>query len=188
MNNGDSELRSDRDAARNTATGLVLGMMVGGLIDTFGGDLGIASILGMVVGALLGYFGLHRLHLMEYPPGALIKIAISLFLLIVVLFGTVYFLEQGVSDPLDKILPLAPAVPAFLVILSLGQAIASLDEMQRRIQLEAIATGFGIAAVVSLTYGLFGMRGVPQPSWIFVPVLLVFSWLIGKIWIRWKYR
>lgn len=188
MNNNRGEVRSRDNARRNTAIGLVVGMMLGGLVDLYTGDLGIATILGMVLGSLIGHYGLQSVHLMEYPPGVLIRVVIAGVIFILTLFGTYYLLEHEANQSLKSILPFAPALPGCLLIISLGYALSKLDELQRRIQVEAIAIGFGITAIVSLTYGLLGLTGTSQPNWMLVPVIMTFSWLIGKLWTRWKYK
>ena len=42
--------------------------------------------------------------------------------------------------------------------------------------------------MVVLTYGLLGNVGVPQAGWIYVPVVMVFGWFLGKMWTLWRYR
>lgn len=180
--------RSREAAVRDTAIGFVVGMMLGGLVDVLTGDIGIGTILGMVLGSLLGYYGLQNINLMEYPPGVMFRVVIAGVLFFSVLFGTLYLLDR-VADPLLlSILPFVPLLPGFLLIAAIGYALSKLDELQRSIQLQAIAVGFGLSAIVSLTYGLWGLAGGAQANWVLVSVLLVFSWLVGKLWTRWKYR
>jgi hypothetical protein len=125
---------------------------------------------------------------MEYPREVLIKLALAGGFFFVILLGTIYLLDHRIAQSLHSLLPFVPLIPGFLLIVSLGNAFSKLNELQRRIQIEGIAIGFGIAAMLSLTYGLMGLAGMPQTNWILVPVLMLFSWLIGKLWIRWKYR
>lgn len=63
-----------------------------------------------------------------------------------------------------------------------------MDELQRRIQLDAIGIGFGASLIVTLTYALLVQAGILQVSWMFVPLLLVLMWGVGKLWTVWKYR
>ena len=60
--------------------------------------------------------------------------------------------------------------------------------MQRRIQAEPLAIGFGTTALVTMTVGLSGLAGTRQPNWMTVPALMSFAWLAGKLWTQWKYR
>ena len=180
--------RSRESVVRDTAIGFVVGMMIGGLFDVLTGDIGIGTILGMVFGSLLGYFGLQNFNLMEYPPGVMLRVAIAGVLFFTVLFGTFYLLDRAANPVLLSLLPFAPLIPGLLLIAAIGYAFSRLDELQRSIQLQVIAIGSGITAIVSLTYGLWGLAGGDQANWVLVSVLLVFSWLVGKHWTRWKYR
>lgn len=185
---GQSETNSGRNVRRNTAIGFVTGLMFGGLIDLYTGDLGIATVAGMVLGSLVGYYGLPRIHLMEYPPGVLPRLAIAAAGFVIAFSGSLLFLERSSSGPLKIIFPLITAAAGLVLIVVVGNALSTLDEMQRRIQIEALAIGFGVSALIILTYGLMGLAGTPQPSLLVVPAIMVFSWGIGKIWTRWNYR
>lgn len=180
--------QSPEGKRRNTAIGFIVGLMLGGLVDVFTGDVGIWTILGMVLGSLLGYTGLEHLNWMEYPKGILARVAGAGIFFFAALFGTYYALSQGTLQYFLPILPYVPVLPGFLFVATIGYAFSRLDELQSRIQIESIAIGFGITAMISLTYGLLGLTGVPQPNWLLVPVIMTFSWLAGKLWTRWKYR
>lgn len=180
--------RSNQDAVQNTAIGFTVGMLLGGLIDMLTGDIGVFSILGMLMGSILGRYGLKRIHRMEYPRSVLMWLIASGLFFFTVLIGTFYLLDRGATLSLEPILPYAPLLPGILFILALGYALSSLDELQRRIQVEAIAIGFGITAIICMMIGLLGLTGTIQPNWLLVPVIMTFSWLIGKLWTRWHYR
>lgn len=188
MNKQIVERQSLESRRRNTAIGFIVGMMFGGLVDTYTGDLGIFTILGMILGSVFGYISLGSISWMEYPRGVLLRIAVAGAFFFGVLYGTVYVLDHGKLLELRSLLPYAPLLPGIFLIVSIGYAFSRLDELQSKIQVQAIAVGFGITALVSLTIGLLGLTGLNQPNWILVPVVMTSSWFIGKIWARWKYR
>lgn len=192
MNKEIGEGKSREHARRNAALGFIIGMLLGGLLDLVTGDLGIASVLGMVLGAVLGavigYRGFNGIDLMEYPPEVVRNLAISGILFLAVLAGAILLISRGASEPLVTLAAVAPLIPGFYFFLSIGRAIGSLDEFQRRLQLEGLAIGFGLALLAVLTYGLLGLTGLPQPSWLWATLVMIFCWLVGKLWVRWKYR
>jgi hypothetical protein len=183
MNNKLDE-RSNREKAFGAAIGLVIGAALGEVIL----DSSLVAIVGMALGAFIGYRYMPRVHLMEYPPEVVTRLVLSGVVFLIVMLGAIYYLEDETRDTYRMVIALAPAIPGFIFFLFMADAISRLDELQRRIQVEAIAIGFGISLLVSMVYGLLGVAGLPQVSWLYVPVVMVFSWLIGKLWIRWKYR
>ena len=180
--------RSPERSRENIAIGFVVGMLIGGLFDLYTGEYGIGTIIGMIAGAVFGSRGLQRIHLMEYPPGVLRNLAMAGTLFLIFFVGSVYMINHEIGNSFQTILAFAPLIPGFLFVVALGNAISSLDELQRRIQVEAIAIGFGITALITVTFGLLGLTGTPQPNWMYVTVNMTFSWLAGKLWTRWKYR
>jgi len=180
--------RSPERSRENIAIGFVVGMLIGGLFDLYTGERGIGTIIGMIAGAVFGSRGLQRIHLMEYPPRVLRNLAVAGTLFLIFFFGSVYMITHEIGNSFQTILAFAPVIPGFFFIVALGNAISSLDELQRRIQVEAIAIGFGLTALITMTFGLIGLTGTPQPNWMYVTVIMTFSWLAGKLWTRWKYR
>jgi hypothetical protein len=143
----------------------------------------------MGIGAAVGYWRFRDTPIgMRYPAHIVRQLILSGVLYLVTLIGALYLLENELGQDVQIIIVLVPAIPGIWFLVSLGRAIASLDELQRRIQLEAIAIGFGISGMFALTYGLLGMVGVPQTSWMYVPVVMVFGWFLGKLWTLWRYR
>jgi len=104
------------------------------------------------------------------------------------LFAAIWMLDNEIGQDYQLLIALAPAIPGILFALSIGSAIASLDELQRRIQLEAIGIGSGASIIITLIYALLVEAGFPQVSWMFVPLLMILMWLAGKLWTVWKYR
>jgi hypothetical protein len=104
------------------------------------------------------------------------------------LFLSNWLLDQDLAQAYQVIASVLPAIPGAYLAYSIGAAIAQLDELQRSIQLEAIGIGFGCSLIVFLTYALLVQVGIPQVSWMFVPLVLVLMWGLGKLWTVWKYR
>jgi|SRR5450432_471216 hypothetical protein len=76
-------------------------------------------------------------------------------------------------------LALAPVVPALFALGAYMRFFSRIDELQRRIQSEALAFGFGSAGILSFSYGFLENIGFPHLSWIFVFPLMIAMWGIG---------
>lgn len=69
-----------------------------------------------------------------------------------------------VGDDIDAvgewILVMLPVVPALWGVRAIIRHLRRVDEFQRMLQLEAMAAGFGVAMVVSITVGFVGVAGI----------------------------
>ncbi|HET6262075.1 MAG TPA: hypothetical protein VFG99_07530 [Chloroflexia bacterium] len=74
---------------------------------------------------------------------------------------------------------LLPVVPAILLMMAFVRYMRGIDELQRQIQLEALALGFGGTAVLTFGYGFLQGVGLPLLNWTFVFPLMVGLWGIG---------
>jgi hypothetical protein len=167
---------------------MAIGIIVGGGIGVLIDDVQTMVALGLLAGFAIGSRGGRSLGLMEYPAKVRRRMVLSGVLFFIVLFGALYLLEQDFEQSVKSILALLPTLPALYFAISVGSAISSLDEFQRRIQLEAIAIGFAISMIVIMGYAMLGLAGVEQVSWFIVLVVMTAGWLVGKIWTLWKYR
>lgn len=100
----------------------------------------------------------------------------------------VLLFDQGLAEPYTSLVAALPSFASLFLAYAIARAIASLDELQRRIQLEALAIAFGWSLVVVFSIGIFIMAGMEQPRWIYLLPIMVFGWLTGKLWTMWKYK
>jgi hypothetical protein len=98
----------------------------------------------------------------------------------VVLLASVFLLKHGPPSAWWRIpLALTPMIPIFFALRAFLRFFHRIDELQRRIQLEAFALSFGITCVVTFSYGLLEYAGFPAVSWIWIPVFMMPLWCIG---------
>ena len=76
-------------------------------------------------------------------------------------------------------LALAPVIPIIFAMIAFMRGLGRMDELQRRIQFEALAFGFGAAGIITFSYGFLELVGFPHISWIFVFPLMIMFWGIG---------
>ena len=118
--------------------------------------------------------------------GSLIRQPILAFL---VVFGAVAVLgamaavqrAMGLPEWVGKVtLALAPLVPTPIIIGAAVRSYRRLDELQRRIQGEALVWGFVLGSILVFTWGSIEMAmGLPRVGWIWVGPIFGGSWLLG---------
>ena len=113
---------------------------------------------------------------------------LSLALYSIVLVISLSWLKAGVEGPLKFAIAVMPVMPALGVPLAVVRLLESMDELQRRIQLESLAFGFAAAAVATFTYGFLQNAGLPDVSWVWVWPVMAVCWIVGQLVARRRYR
>ena len=113
---------------------------------------------------------------------------LSLALYSIVLVISLSWLKAGVEGPLKFAIAVMPVMPALGVPLAVVRLLESMDELQRRIQLESLAFGFAAAAVATFTYGFLQNAGLPEVSWVWVWPVMATCWIVGHLFARRRYR
>ncbi len=65
-------------------------------------------------------------------------------------------------------LALVPVIPILFAMRAFMRFFGYMDELQRRIQLEAFAFSFGVTGIVTFSYGLLTYVGFPAISWVWI--------------------
>jgi hypothetical protein len=107
----------------------------------------------------------------------------SLIAYVILLIASLVALNQwgdGLPDVGRIAIALLPVVPVLFGMWALMRWIGSLDEMQRRIQLEAFAFSLGMTGIVTFTLGFVSNAGVPSPDMIWVLPMMVVFWGFGQ--------
>ncbi len=107
---------------------------------------------------------------------------------LMVLVGCVTAVQANPSSPWRYYVASVPVLPAGLVVWLFVRALARMDEVQKRIQVQAI--GFSVALTALLTFGYGFMEGVGlehlNPA--FVLPGMVVLWGAGVVYLDLKYR
>jgi hypothetical protein len=125
----------------------------------------------------------------DSAPGALQMFGWAMLSGILMIVGS---LVQNLADPgpaLRVILALLPVAPLVLMARAIMLAIAGMDELQRRIHLEAMTAAFVAAVFVAVIVGQLqhARLGFPELNWaFFYPVVLVL-WTIAYIAVSRRY-
>ena len=107
----------------------------------------------------------------------------------IVLVISLRTLSHGVeSDLLRLLISLAPMIPAIFLCAAVVGVIRNLDEMQRRLQLEAFALAFAGTALLTFGYGFLENVGLPKLSMFAVWPVMCSLWGAGVIIGSLRYR
>lgn len=107
-------------------------------------------------------------------------------------FGARVLLESFVMETwLRVVVAILPVLPFILFLLMLIRGIRQMDELERRIQLEALAVAFPLAILLLLTLGLLELAVKLKPEdWSYRhlwPFLFIF-YLIGLVMAKRRYQ
>ncbi len=96
----------------------------------------------------------------------------------------------GQVDPrLAPLVAVIPVVPAMFGLLAYLRFMRRMDELGRRIQLEALAFSFGGIGFATFTYGFLEENaGFPHLSYIWVFPAMIAMWGIGGAIATYRYR
>jgi hypothetical protein len=121
-----------------------------------------------------------RSYLKEFG-GAMIAYAIVLPI-------SISLIEAHPHAPWRIPVALAPVVPAALALWAFVRWVRRADELQRRIQFEALAVAFGATGLLTFSYGFLENVGFPQLSFIWVFPFMIALWGLTVAVTSYRYR
>ena len=93
---------------------------------------------------------------------------------------SVFLIKHGSPSAWWRIpLALTPMIPIIFAVRAFLRFFHRIDELQKRIQLEALALSFGVTCVVAFSYGLLEYAGFPLVSWSWIPPFMMALWSFG---------
>ena len=111
-----------------------------------------------------------------------IEFTVSMIAYVIVLMASIWILGMSmVEGGWKTMVALMPMVPGAAVAISVLRQVRVSDELQRRIQLEALSLAFGGTALATFSYGFLENVGYPKLSMFFVWPLMAVLWIIGGI-------
>jgi hypothetical protein len=119
---------------------------------------------------------------------AQIQFAFALLAFLMILVGSVTVLQGSGAAAWRYFVAAVPAAPAGIVIWLFVRALSRLDEVQKRVQVQAL--GFSLAATALLTFGYGFLEGIGWPvmNGTLVLPLMALLWGVGMIAIALRYR
>jgi hypothetical protein len=107
---------------------------------------------------------------------------------LMVLVGSATVVQANPQAGWRYYVALLPAAPAGFVIWLFVRALTRLDEIQRRIQMQAFGFSLGATALITFGYGFLEGAGMPHLSWTYVLPLMALLWGAGTAISTWRNR
>jgi hypothetical protein len=105
------------------------------------------------------------------------------------LVGSLTLLRAHPDTPLRVPLALLPMIPAAFAVVAVLRFVRASDELERRIQLEAMTFAFACTALTVIAYGfLEGNAGFPHVNVAWVWPAMAVWWVLGVLLGRRRYR
>ena len=101
---------------------------------------------------------------------------------------SMWLLRGHEHRPLGYSIAFLPIIPAALAVWGFMRMFRSLDELQRRIQLEAVGFSFLATCLITLTWAFQQNAGLPRFDVSFVAPLLILLWSLGRAIARRRYQ
>jgi hypothetical protein len=119
---------------------------------------------------------------------AQIEFGLAMLAYLMVLVGSVTVLQANPTAPWRYIVAVLPVAPAALTLSIFIRALSRMDELHKRIQLQAFAFSLGATALLTFGYGFLEGVGMPHLSWTFVLPLMAILWGVGTAIFTIRYR
>jgi peptidoglycan/LPS O-acetylase OafA/YrhL len=118
-----------------------------------------------------------------------VELSAAMVLYVLALIASIWVLQGGwIADDWRLIVALLPCVPLFLVVIAILRQLRQDDELQRKIQFEALAFAFAGTALTTFGYGFLENVGFPKlPTFGIWPIMAVL-WIAGLLIVRRRYR
>ena len=96
--------------------------------------------------------------------------------------------ELDLALPLQGLLVLSPSVVAVFVLRAYLKFLRMTDEMQRRIQIEGLAVGFGVGYAFAMAYLVAEAAGAPPLNLAVLIAVMTLGWLGGNFFAVKRYQ
>lgn len=117
-----------------------------------------------------------------------IQFAFAILAFLMILVGSVTVVEANSELTWKYGVAAAPLVPAAIVIWLFVRALSRLDEVHKRVQVQALGFSVASTALLTFAYGFFEGAGWPTLNGTFILPLMALLWGLGMIVLSLRYR
>lgn len=188
---------SDTDYERRAGIGVgaSLGALFGTALAALLNGNSLVVILGTIIGAGLGAAVGSRVKSqafqflwIEYSREVARRFIFSGLAFVVLLGLSIYLIKAEARLAIQSLFLGATSLSGLFLLYTFGSVISQLDDLLRKILMEAFALGFAITAFIFLTLGLFSLIYPIRSDWLIAFIIMLASALLGRFVVAWKYR
>lgn len=96
--------------------------------------------------------------------------------------------DATLASPWRDLIALSPMLPGAVMVWVILRQLRRLDELQQRVQFEALALAFAGTAFISFSYGFLEGLGYPRLSMFVVWPLMATLWMLGLVLAARRYK
>jgi uncharacterized integral membrane protein len=119
---------------------------------------------------------------------AQIQFAFAILAFLMVLIGTVTVVQANSEVSWKYFVAAIPVLPAGLVIWLFVRGLSRLDELQKRMQVQALGFSMAATALATFAYGFLEGVGWPSLNGTFILPLMALLWGVGMVGLAVRYR
>ena len=117
-----------------------------------------------------------------------IQFGLAILAYLMILVGSVITVTANPDVDWKYVVAALPVVPAGIVVWLTVRALSRLDEVQKRMQMQAIGFALASTALITFGYGFLEGAGMPHLNWTWVLPLITALWGVGLGALALKYR
>jgi hypothetical protein len=98
------------------------------------------------------------------------------------------WLPENPESPWRIGVALLPMIPGVMIAIGTYRAITKIDELERKILMDGIIFSFMLTIILVTSLGFLSLANVPMLNGIYISLLMMIFWLIGKQIGNWKHK
>ena len=115
-------------------------------------------------------------------------LTVTMIAYVIVIIVSRLVLNNIEDSPWRFAIALLPVIPVIFLILAFLRYLAGIDELQQKIQLQAIGFAAGTTGLLTFAYGFLELAGFPQFSTFFIFPMMIMLWGLGLFYFTRRYQ
>jgi hypothetical protein len=113
---------------------------------------------------------------------------VTMILYAILIIASRLILNSLGDSPLRFPIALLPVIPVIFLILAFMRFLAGIDELQQKIQLQAIGFAAGTTGLLTFAYGFLELAGFPEFSTFLIFPMMIMFWGLGLAFVSRRYQ